>query len=312
MPADLAAPTEHQFSVRGITLHFAEWGAADASPLLLLHGGLDHCRTWDWVANDLARDWRVIAPDMRGHGDSDWSPDADYTVLAHLFDLTELIRSHNLAPVTIIAHSMGANLALRYAGILPETVRKLVAIEGVKPTVETLDRAPQRFGERLQAYLEARLKAPPGSRRIGVRLRAWFEEQRMLGELPTKPYASLDDVTARLLDDPDKRLTRLQAEHLAIHGTKRNADGTYNWKFDNYIRNPLAIDMPDSEIEELWSGITCPTLIMNGSLGFASNPLEDHRAPLFPTAKSVTIEGAGHWIYHNKLAEFLAAVRAFI
>src|SRR5258708_24471217 len=52
------------------TTLFRSWGNPDAPPLLLIHGGRDHCRCWDWVAEDLRGDYRVLAPDLRGHGDS--------------------------------------------------------------------------------------------------------------------------------------------------------------------------------------------------------------------------------------------------
>ena len=59
---------------------YFDWGNPDAPPLVLVHGGRDHCRNWDWVAEDLRRDYHVIAPDLRGHGDSAWSPSGDYSM----------------------------------------------------------------------------------------------------------------------------------------------------------------------------------------------------------------------------------------
>ena len=76
----------------------------------------------------------MIAPDLRGHGDSQWSPDGSYTMAGYIYDLAQLIHQQRLAPVTIVAHSLGGNIALRYAGIYPETVARLVAIEGLGPS----------------------------------------------------------------------------------------------------------------------------------------------------------------------------------
>jgi len=98
-----------------------------------VHGGQDHCRNWDWVAQDLKRDYHIIAPDLRGHGDSAYSPSGDYGLGAYVYDLAQLIHQQGLAPVRMIAHSLGGNIALRYAGVYPETVSKLVAIEGMGP-----------------------------------------------------------------------------------------------------------------------------------------------------------------------------------
>ena len=133
------------FSPSGLRLHYVDWGNTAAPPLILLHGGRDHCRNWDWVAADLRRDYHVIAPDLRGHGDSAWSASGHYTMANYIYDLAQLIHQQKLAPVTIIAHSLGGNIALRYTGIYPEAVRRLVAIEGLGPGPW---RTPSRTGSR--------------------------------------------------------------------------------------------------------------------------------------------------------------------
>ena len=65
-----AGPTSRVYFSQRLRLHYVDWGNPGAPPLILLHGGRDHCRNWDWVAADLRRDYHVIAPDLRGHGDS--------------------------------------------------------------------------------------------------------------------------------------------------------------------------------------------------------------------------------------------------
>ncbi|HEY5290268.1 MAG TPA: alpha/beta fold hydrolase, partial [Caulobacteraceae bacterium] len=128
---DPIGPTSHSFMSQRLRLHYVDWGNADAPPLILVHGGQDHCRNWDWVAADLRRDFHIIAPDLRGHGDSAYSPSGDYSMMAFVYDLAQLIRQLALGPVKIVAHSLGGSIALRYAGVFPETVAALVAIEGL-------------------------------------------------------------------------------------------------------------------------------------------------------------------------------------
>src|SRR5260370_38286845 len=99
----------------------------------MIHGGRAHCRNWDWAAAALRDDWHIIAPDLRGHGDSQWSADGSYSMTGYIYDLAQLIHGQRLGPVTIIAHSLGGNVALRYAGLYPETVARPVAIEGLGP-----------------------------------------------------------------------------------------------------------------------------------------------------------------------------------
>src|ERR671939_1783552 len=84
MDTEAGGPTSHVYFSQRLRLHYVDWGNPDAPPLLLLHGGRDHCRNWDWVAGAMRRDWHVIAPDLRGHGDSQWSPDGNYAMAAYL------------------------------------------------------------------------------------------------------------------------------------------------------------------------------------------------------------------------------------
>ena len=85
------------------------------------------------LADAFRHDWHVICPDLRGHGDSQWSPDGNYAMSSYIYDLDQLIHQQGLAPVTIIAHSLGGNICLRYSGVYPEKVRKLVAIAAHRP-----------------------------------------------------------------------------------------------------------------------------------------------------------------------------------
>ncbi len=69
----MPGPTSHLYFSQRLRLHYVDWGRDDAPALLLIHGGRDHCRNWDWVAERLADRYHVIAPDLRGHGDSEWA-----------------------------------------------------------------------------------------------------------------------------------------------------------------------------------------------------------------------------------------------
>ena len=65
-------PTSHTYFSQRLRLHYTDWGNPDAPPMILIHGGRDHCRNWDWVAEHFRHDYHIIAPDLRGHGDSEW------------------------------------------------------------------------------------------------------------------------------------------------------------------------------------------------------------------------------------------------
>ncbi len=287
----MQGPASHSYFSQRLRLHYVDWGNAGAPPLVLLHGGRDHCRAWDWVATALRKDWHVIAPDLRGHGDSEWPSDGNYGMAEFVYDLAQLVHQQGLAPVTIIAHSLGGNIALRYAGIYPEMVCKLVAIEG-------LGRSPRLLAERQLI--------PPAER-----LRRWIEERRALAGRVPRRYASVEDAFRRMQEE-NAHLTPEQARHLTVHGANQNEDGTYSWKFDSHVRVNAPADMPQPELEQLWARITCPTLLVYGRESWASNPADDGRIRHFNTARVVVIDGAGHWVHHDKTAEFLAAVRDFL
>jgi pimeloyl-ACP methyl ester carboxylesterase len=286
-----SGPTSRIYFSQRLRLHYVDWGNAAAPPLVLVHGGRDHCRNWDWVARELCRDWHVIAPDLRGHGDSEWCNDGTYTLPGYIYDLAQLIHQQKLAPVTLIGHSLGGNIALRYTGLYPENVAKLVAIEGLGPS-------PKMLAERMAVGLPDRI-------------RAWIDEQRGLsGRLPRR-YKTLEDAYKRMQEE-NKHLSPEQALYLTQHGVNQNEDGTYSWKFDNYIRSWPPYDVPVTEVERLWSRIACPTLLLYGSESWASDPAADGRARHFKNAEVVTFERAGHWVHHDNLPEFLALIRRFL
>lgn len=290
-PSDTPGPTSRIYFSQRLRLHYVDWGNPSAPPLLLVHGGRDHCRNWDWVAAALRKDWHIIAPDLRGHGDSQWSPDGNYGMAAYVYDLAQLIHQQGLAPVTIVAHSLGGNIALRYAGIYPENVRKLVAIEGLGPS-------PRMIRERAKKTIEERM-------------RAWIDEQRNLsGRLPRR-YATIEDAFKRMQDE-NKHLTPEQARHLTQHGVNQNEDGTYSWKFDNYVRAWQPYDMRGREITALWSRIACPTLLVYGKESWASNPQDDGRLAYFKQATVTSFERAGHWVHHDRLDAFVDTLREFL
>lgn len=287
----LHGPITNSFISQRLRLNYVDWGNADAPPLLLMHGGRDHARSWDWVAEELRHDWHIIAPDLRGHGDSAWSPDGNYEMSAFVYDLAQLVHQLNLAPVTMIAHSMGGNIATRYAGIYPENVRKLVNIEGLG------------LSPKMQVERDA----------IGIqkRFRQWIEDKRNAAGRTPKRYPTIEAAYDRMKAE-NSYLTDEQARHLTVHGISRNEDGTWSWKFDNYLNIWAIFDMPREELLNIWQSITCPMLLLYGEKSWASNPEKDGRIEHFPTAKVIEYENAGHWLHHDQFDRFMADVKAFL
>lgn len=287
----LAGPTSNSFISQRLRLHYADWGNPEAPPLILQHGGRDHARSWDWVAEQLRHDWHVICPDLRGHGDSAWSPDGNYAMDSFVYDFAQLVHTLGHDQVTIVAHSLGGNIATRFTGLYPEKVRRLVNIEGLGP-------APQ---------VREQIDAKP----ITERMRQWIEDKRKAaGRLPRR-YPTLEAAYARMKDE-NSFLSDEQARHLTIHGASRNEDGTWSWKFDNYLNVWSVLDIPTPDVIALWQAITCPVLMFYGTKSFFSNPEADGRMQYFRDARLITYDDAGHWLHHDRLDDFIRDVKAFL
>ena len=107
-------------------------------------------------------------------------------------------------------------------------------------------------------------------------------------------------------------LTKEMADHLTRYGVNQNEDGTYSWKFDNYLRAWPPSDMAQSDIEELWGRVTCPTLLVYGRESWASNPEEDGRLAKFSGARLDMYDDAGHWVHHDRFDDFVASLKSFL
>jgi pimeloyl-ACP methyl ester carboxylesterase len=291
-PAMIAAgPTSHRFVSQRLNLHYVDWGNPGAPPLLLIHGGRDHCRNWDWVAEKFRADYHVIAPDLRGHGDSDWTADGYYPSPTFVYDLAELIYQLKLAPASIVAHSLGGNIALRYAGLYPGNIAKIVAIEGLGPSPKMI----------------AEIEKTP----FAERMRGWIDNKRASVGKPRRKYAEFENALQRMKEE-NPHLSEEQARHLTAHGVVRNEDGSWSWKFDPILRVLPPLDMPLKEEHALWNAIDCPTLLIYGAKSWASNPEKDGRAAHFRKARVLLVPEAGHWVHHDQFDLFVREVVAFL
>lgn len=288
---DVVGPTSHFHVSQRLRIHYVDWGNESAPTVVLVHGGRDHARNWDWVARDLRRDYHVIAPDLRGHGDSQWAIGGMYAVADFVLDIANLIDALGEREIYLVGHSLGGAISLMYSGIYPERVRKLVAIEGLGPPPAMLAKLRER---------------PPWQR-----MREWIEQMRGLAARQPRRYATIEDASKRMRDE-NQFLSDEQARHLTIHSVNRNEDGTFSWKFDNYVRSfaPYRFDVED--MRALWARIECPTLLVRGADSWASDPEQDGRIQPFQKARLVNVPKAGHWVHHDQLDAFLAAVRAFL
>ena len=280
-------PISHFFYSDRLKLQFWDWGTEGKPTMILVHGGLDHARSWDWVAKALRDDYHVYALDLRGHGNSAWAPGSMYSIAEHVLDLSGLIDLINANPVYIIGHSMGAIMTLLYAGLYPEKVKKLVAIEGVG--------------------------LPPQERNIPAwqRIKTWIEQVRGAENRTSHSYPNLA-AAVRRMKEVNPFLSDEVAEHLTLHGTNWNADGTMIWKFDNYARLFPPYWLNNDESVAVLERVTCPALLFWGRQSFAKDPENDVRAMAIKDRRIVKVDQAGHWVHHDQLELFMRETKKFL
>jgi len=288
MAEAVVGPTSHYYYSQRLKLHYADWGNPSKPPLLLIHGGRDHARNWDWVAQELRHAYHIIAPDLRGHGDSEWARGGQYALIDYVLDLAQLLDQLRLFPITLIGHSLGGAIACQYSGVYPARVKHLVAIEGLGPPPD-------------------RLRSGPAHQRM----QRWVEQMQAFASRHPRRYPSLEEAVQRM-QKTNQHLNAAQAYHLTLHGAYRNEDGTYTWKFDNYVRSHSPYEFNLEEARGLWGRITCPTLLLRGTESWATDPLQDGRASAFRQARCVDIAAAGHWVHHDQLQQFLQVVGDFL
>jgi pimeloyl-ACP methyl ester carboxylesterase len=243
---------------------------------------------WVQVAERLAHHGHVIAPDLRGHGDSDWiSGGGYYYFMDYVADLDDVIRQLARPRVVLVGHSMGGTVCGYYAGARPERLTALALFEGLGP--------PDRGG----------LDGPE-------RTAGWIDAWR-IARTPRRPMASLDEAVRRLRKN-DPRLDEAFAWRVAETGT-RSVEGGFAWKHDPLHRTagPYAFRL-DVAIK-YWQRITCPVVIADGAsseLNLATDERARRRAH-FANHRHVIVDDAGHAIPRHqpaRVAELILEVAA--
>ena len=274
-------PRSHVWTVNGLDHHVLEWGPESGATAILVHGFADEAATWDDVAQGLARaGLRVVAPDMRGFGDSARVPPGAYYYFPdYVADLAGTVRAHAQdVPLFVIGHSMGATITTYFAGAFPERVTKLALIDGVGPPDNPADIAPVR----MRRWIETAYEEPPAERTPMTRAEA-------LGRL------------RKFNPDMDEAILARRVDNLAA------ADGTVSWKHDPLHTTTSPVPFFSASYKAFAGLVTCPTLHVSGGTRGHHVPDEEERLACFPNLSRVTIEGghALHWTRPTELSEAL-------
>jgi len=274
-------PCRSEFvSLRERRHHIRIWGADDAPTLFFLHGWLDVAASFQFVVDALRGQWRVIAPDWRGFGLSQWN-DGPYWFPDYLADLDALLAHYSPdQPACIAGHSMGGNVASLYAGIRPERVGRFANLEGFGLWVVAPDEAPARLGK-------------------------WLQQVRD-DEVAFRRYDTAASFAERLLRD-NPRLTAERAAFLAEHSL-RSVDGGVMFAADPRHRwtNPVLYRL--EEAKACWRRVKAPTLWVGARDSFVMKGFADHqddyreRLACYAQVREVLLDDCGHNVHHDQPA----------
>lgn len=272
----------------GLTYHLLEADAEGDHTVLLIHGFLDNAWGWLPLLEAGLGDVHVVAPDMRGHGDSDWiGAGGYYHFVDYLADLHELVERVGRARVSLVGHSMGGSIAAYYAGSFPERVHKLALLEGLGPP-ESRDTMPERVARWLGAWKKVRERSP-------------------------RSYASVDEAAARIVEH-DPLVTPALARTLAEKGTTPALGGRIRFKHDPVHATPGPYGFSLEVARQFWARVRCPTLLVYGAQSLMRHAPDEEarRNAAFAQARVVTLDGAGHMMQRHQPAALAAALRRFL
>ena len=271
--APAAAYADRYATVNGLRLHYLEWGDRAKPPMILLHGIARHAHTFDHVAPHFARDHRVLAIDMRGHGDSAWDPAGAYMVEDYARDLEALIGQLNLPKLTLLGNSTGGRVVQVYAGMHPELVDRLI-VEDV---------GPERPTEIASGF----------ARRVEQEANGW---------------ASEDELVAQLVATSGRTAEPLLRTY-AHFGTKRRPDGRIVWKRDpNLVKGFVPTELW-SHVQR----IKAPVIyVLGGASTIVPAATQAELKRRLPDCEIVTMPGLGHYPDQEDPSGFLAIADRFL
>jgi len=276
---DVVLPGEGDISVGGLQMHYLDWGNKEKPPILFLHGGALTAHTWDLCCLALRDDFHCIALDQRGHGDTDWAPDGDYTIAAQVGDIRGFIDKIGLDGVVLVGMSMGAINALAYAINHSDRLSHLVIID-----------------------------AGPEMRRPGSsRIRDFVND--------VADAVSVEAIIERALQFNPRRDPKILRRSL-MHNLRQQEDGSWRWKYDRSRFQRLDHEAHRAERAGLADGlaaIACPTLVVRGGESDVFHEEDAQRlAARLPNGRNVTIPRAGHTVQGDNPKDLVAELRRFL
>ena len=275
---DVVMPDQFDVALGEMRLHVLDWGGSGQPTILFLHGGGLTAHTWDLVCLSLRPSNRCIAPDLRGHGESAWSPGQEYRLEDYRRDVEGLVAHLGLEHFVLVGMSLGGATAIHYAGAHADQLAGLVLV----------DVGPDMSG---------------GGRE---RLRNFAVE--------SAPMDSIEQYVERAMAFNPRRKPELLRRSL-LHNLRQDAQGKWVWKYDPRRFTQAGAD-PGRRGNVMWAAvdrISCPTLVVRGA--DSDLFLEADAAKLMsrlPNAQFVQIAAAGHTVQGDQPRALVHALRQFL
>jgi len=274
--------TDHYVTINGLNIHYRDWGDPQLPPLVVLHGLEAHSYSWDHVAAALADRYRVIVPDLRGHGESSWAPEYNWQLI--LEDTIGLMNALDISETILCGHSVGGRVSYMLAGQHPERVICLVIVEA-----DPMDPKP----------VEDRDEDSP----LDIETYATFEDA-LAEAYERQPYADKDTL-----------------RHEVEHRLKRLDDGRWTWRMDPALYTAARHGQlnPGTKLE--WPAlaqIQCPSVLIYGahSIGKGGSirkpGIADAIARAIPNCQLIEIPDAAHDLPNENPTGFIRALRAYL
>ena len=279
------------FELRGLSCHVRRWPGDPERKIVLLHGWMDVSASFQFMVDALSAEWDIYAPDWRGYGLSEWSGADCYWFPDYIADLDALLdRIEPAAPVNLVGHSLGGNVAGLYAGIRPERVAKFVNLEGFGMPATQPDQAPKRYAR-------------------------WLDELKI--EPRWRPYADYCALADRLQQN-NARLTRERAEFLARHWGKEADGGGVILRSDPAHKLVNATLYRLDEARACWQRATAPVLWVDAAesdtrtrMKLSEAELADRRKA-FKALKYEIVKEAGHMLHHDQPERLARLIESFL
>ena len=276
--AEEFVPTTRTFDASELRLSYTEWGDPGLPTVILLHGFAQTSHAWDLIILGLADKFHLISLDQRGHGDSEWASDGDYSLETQQNDLDEFIKFLGVSRLNLVGLSMGGRNAYVFASRNPQFISNLVVVDtgpqGVRSgrsRIRNFVTMPdeldtfEEFVERVHSYV---------------------------------PHRSLEQISNSLLNN-----------------IRQMENGKWTWKYDRLLRDPNYRRQAASQDQlwAYWESVKCPSLIIRGGNSdvLASETVAEMTSRN-PFSESAVVPESGHLVPGDNPAGFLRVIRPWL